>query len=819
MIRPAVPLVVAFMAGLFLGDNLPPGWVPLVPYFLLAAFAILVMFYFLIPGAVFYGGAALFLLIGAAQTSYFSPRWNTPPVPPVLVDRSLQHLSGTIHQEPILSGDRTRFIVRLAARRTDAGEQPVQGLVSLTVKGVLPGWQAGDPLRFAARLHPIEGYHNPGGYDFQKVMARQGVRVAAFIDRPELLIGGGPNESLLGRLAPGPARARLNGLIASYVPPPLNSLGQALLTGDQSRIPLEMRETFSRAGVSHLLAFSGLNLALIGGLAYYLLRFLLSLSERILLTCNVRFWSYAGAFIPVVGYALLAGLSPSVARALLMVSLVFTALLLKRYSDLLNNLALAALVLLLFSPQSLFRPSFQLSFLSVWAIAYLLPRLWRPPGDQNRDGRSWIRQGARYLWATFCVSLVTQLATLPAVSWWFYQVSFSGLLSNLILVPLTGVLVVPLGLLALLFHPLVPGVTAVLFQGTTVLLEWTWGLTRFFAALPGAWISLSRPGWPEIILYFLSLFILFNWSRVRRAPWALGLTLAALAGSFFFPQIEAALRLRPFTVTFLDVGHGSAAVAEFPDGSNLLIDGGGSPNPAFDLGERVVAPFLRQRKITRLAAVVLTHPHPDHLNGLPFILEKFQVGELWWNGDGADSESFVRLEALIQEKKIPVRRPCAGWSRELGEARVFCLHPAGRDRQNDGPGTWQSQNNRSLVLRIVYRDQALLLPADIEGEVERELVDRGANLRSQILQVPHHGSRTSSRPDFIEAVAPRWAVFSARASQRFPVPHPEVLERYRERGVPILRTDQEGAISFRYRNGQWEGTITRRESITQPVFK
>ncbi len=563
-----------------------------------------------------------------------------------------------------------------------------------------------------------------------------------------------------------------------------------------------MRDTFSRAGVSHLLAFSGLNLALIGGLVYYLLRFLLSLSERILLTCNVRFWSYAGAFIPVVGYALLAGLSPSVARALLMVSLVFTALLLRQYSDLLNNLALAALVLLLFSPEALFKPSFQLSFLSVWAIAYLLPRLWRPPGDRDQEGRPWIRQGARYLWATFCVSLVTQLATLPAVSWWFYQVSFSGLLSNLILVPLTGVLAVPLGLLALLFHPLVPGGAAILFQGTTVLLEWTWGLTRFFASLPGAWISLSRPGWPEIILYFISLFILFNWRRVRRAPLALGLTLTALAGFFFFPQIQTALGLRPLAITFLDVGHGSAAVVEFPDGRNVLIDGGGSPNPAFDLGERVVAPFLRQRKITRLAAVVLTHPHPDHLNGLPFILEKFKVDEIWQNGDRADSESFGRLEVLVQEKMIPVRRPCAGWSRALGEARVSCLHPVCRDRQEDGPLTWQSQNNRSLVFAIVYGDQALLLPADIEGEVERELIDRGARLRSQILQVPHHGSRTSSRPDFIEAVAPRWAVFSARASQRFPVPHPQVLERYRERGISILRTDQEGSVRFSLRRGR-----------------
>jgi competence protein ComEC len=398
---------------------------------------------------------------------------------------------------------------------------------------------------------------------------------------------------------------------------------------------------------------------------------------------------------------------------------------------------------------------------------------------------------------------VTQLATLPAVAWWFHQVSFSGLLSNLLLVPLTGVLVVPVGLTALILHPLAPGLTALLFQITTVLLEWTWGLTRFFASLPGAWFNLSRPGWPEIVLYFLSLFILFHGSRIRRAPWVLGLTLTALAGFFFLPQLQTALGLRPFTVTFLDVGHGSATVVELPDGRNILIDGGGSPNPAFDLGERVVAPFLRQRKITSLAAVVLTHPHPDHLNGLPFILEKFRVGEMWRNGDRSDTESALRLEALLLEKKIPIRHPGAGWSQDFATARVSCLHPAGREGP-DGAPNWQDQNNRSLVLKIDCQDQSLLLPADIEADVERQLLAQGAPLRSQVLQVPHHGSRTSSSPDFITAVAPRWAVFSSRASRRFPVPHPEVLERYRQKGIKILRTDQEGAVRFTLRDGRGE---------------
>ncbi len=749
-----------------------------------------------------------FLLVGAGQTSYFSPRFNTPAVPSALVDQSLQHLSGIVQQEPAFSRDRTLLIVRLTAQRLNEQDRPVQGVILLTVNGLLTDFNTGDPIRFVCRLHPIEGYHNPGGYDFQRVMARQGIRVAGFLEQPDLLVLSGPNQTIWKRLSFLAARFRVNALIDAHVPPPLNGIARALLTGDQSKISPEIREAFNQAGVAHLLAFSGLNLGLVGGLAFFFFRFLLSLSETALLYLNVRFWALVGSFVPVAGYALLAGLSPPVSRALLMVTLVFLALLLRKQSDLLNNLALAALILLLVSPSSLFRPSFQLSFVSVWAIGYLLPKLWPPAGNPEKPDPSWGYRGLLYLWGIFCVSLVSQLATLPVVAWWFHQISFIGLISNLLLVPLTGVFVAPLGLLAIVISPFFPWGTAFLFNIIALLLEWTWGITHFFASLPGAFMSFPRPYWPEIFFYFSALFILFNRRKIPRASWAFGLTLAGLLLAFSFPQIKTVLGLRPLALTFLDVGHGSAVLVEFPGGENLLVDGGGSPNPAFDLGERVVSPFLRQKKIFSLDTVVSTHPHPDHLNGLPFILEKFRVNEFWWNGERADSEVFSCLEDLIQRKKIPTFQPRAGWTKNFGEVRVRILHPEPTLPQRSEVFNWHEQNNHSLVLQIDYQGQRVLLPADIEAAVENNLLNRGPVLQSQILQVPHHGSLTSSQPAFIEAVAPRWAVFSARGSVRFPVPHPEILRRYLEKGARILRTDQEGAIRFSYRKGKWAGEST-----------
>lgn len=818
MSRPAIPLVIAFIIGLFLGDAFLSPEIPYVLPVLVLIFILLGVLYFLKPAWLLGGAMVFFLAVGISQTSYFSPRHTTPPVPAFLLDQQLRPYSGIIEQEPTFSPDRTRLVVRLNAYRLQDRDAPIQGVILLTVKGTLDTLEAGDPIRFVSRLHPIEGYHNPGGYDFQRVMARQGVRVTGFLEQGDLLVLSGPNNTLGKRFSILATRYRVNALIDDHIPPPLNGIARALLTGDQSKIPPEIREAFNQAGVAHLLAFSGLNLGLVGGLAFFFFRFLLSLSETALLYLNVRFWAMVGSFIPVLGYALLAGLSPPVSRALLMVTLVFLALLLKKQSDLLNNLALAALILLLLSPASLFRPSFQLSFVSVWAIGYLLPQIWPPAGNPEQPDRSWGYRGLLYLWGIFCVSLVSQLATIPAVTWWFHQISFIGLISNLLLVPLTGVFVVPVGLLAILLSPFFPWGTACLFKITDLLLEGTWGITHFFASLPGAFIYFPRPAWPEIFFYYLALLLLFNRRQIPRASWALGLTLAGLVLAFSFPQLKTVLGLRPLTLTFLDVGHGSAVLVEFPSGENLLMDGGGSPNPAFDLGERVVGPFLWQKKIFSLDTVVLTHPHPDHLNGLPFILNKFKVKEFWWNGERIDSESFYRLENLIRSKKIPVVEPRSGWTRNFGAVRVGILNPEPGSLQDSAGAPWHGQNNHSLVLQIDCRGQRVLLPADIEAAVENRLLARGPALRSQILQVPHHGSLTSSQPAFIETVAPRWAVFSARGSARFPVPHPEVLRRYQERNIPILRTDQEGAIRFWIKNGEWRGESYLKGPLPVPAL-
>lgn len=812
--RPFIPLVLALMVGLVVGFSFSPPFPLALVYSLLLLLLVLPVAMLFFPALSLGMGCCFFIVVGLSLTTSLSPRVTFAQVPAHLVNQSVQHLAGVIIQEPMVYPDRTRLVISLTSYVDQGQDRPAQGIILLGVQGIIKGVEQGDPVRFVSRLRWIEGYHNPGGYDFEKRMADKGIRVSGFLADPELLVLNGPNLRARPWQRLSQLRTRVSVLIDYRMSAPFNGLAQALVTGDQSKIPRDIQETFSRAGVSHLLAFSGLNLTLIGGLSYYILRFLFSLSETLLLRINIRKWALIGTFFPVLGYTLLAGMSPSAARAFVMVSMVLMALLLNRYSDLLNTLALAALILLLFSPEALFLPSFQLSFVAVWAIGYLLPRLVTVEAQGGERKMSRVRRGMIYLWGSFGVSLVCQLATAPFVAWWFHQISLIGLLSNLILVPLTGVLATPIGLIALIFAPLFSPLSALLFGIMELLLQGTLRLTLFFADLPWAFGIVPRPGYGEIIFYYLTLVFFFNWRKIPKPAWMVSFSLLGMVFFFYLPQIRD-LFLPTFRTTFLDVGHGNAVFVEFPGGQKMLIDGGGSINPDFDIGERVVAPFLWEKKITRLDMVVLTHPHPDHLNGLPFILSKFKVKEIWLNGLEGASDAYGLFLELIRQKNIPVLIPERGRSWNISGVRVEAIilsqeHPP---LEKSHSLLWQRQNNTSLVLRLSYNDQHLLLPSDIEAGAEEILLNRRGLLHSQILQIPHHGSLTSSTVPFIDAVHPRFGVISGRPSSRRLLPHPEIVKRYEERSVILLRTDQEGAIGFELNPGGWKVTGFKRGDL------
>jgi competence protein ComEC len=274
---------------------------------------------------------------------------------------------------------------------------------------------------------------------------------------------------------------------------------------------------------------------------------------------------------------------------------------------------------------------------------------------------------------------------------------------------------------------------------------------------------------------------------------SIGVCIALLSDSVFWtvrPYFQKKLIL-----TLIDVGYGDSILLEFPKGKKMLIDGGGLREDGFDIGKNVVAPFLWKKKIRRLDYLVLTHPDPDHLNGLNFVASHFSISQFWESAVRTDSEPYLKLKDYLLKKRIKI----VTLNEESpplvinGVQVSFLNPPAGVTAYPRKAGPF-SLNNLSLVIKIQFKNTGILLPGDVEKEAEYRML-RGDNpLNADILKIPHHGSSSSSTPYFLQRVMPSYAVLSAGERNIGRLPHPEVLKRYEQMGTKIFRTDKHGAI-------------------------
>jgi competence protein ComEC len=286
-------------------------------------------------------------------------------------------------------------------------------------------------------------------------------------------------------------------------------------------------------------------------------------------------------------------------------------------------------------------------------------------------------------------------------------------------------------------------------------------------------------------------------SGARLPAWSRAGLLVAGCLVLVVHRIIPPFSLSPLRVTFLDVGQGSAAVVELPEGGAMLIDGGGFPGSPFDVGRNVVAPYLWHRRIHRLDTVILSHAHPDHFRGLAFIAAQFPVKEFWYPGIPTQDPDFLSLMETLARKGIPALDPRALLSPRLTQGLgIRVLHPPADHRAGPETYTYDDHNKLSLVVHLQYKQISFLFPGDIDREAEERLLTLPGLGSAQVLLVPHHGSRSSSTLSLLEKFRPHMAVFSVGFGNPFRFPSPEVWERYRRLDVRTYRTDLHGAVTF-----------------------
>ena len=687
---------------------------------------------------------------------------------------------------------------RLAVERLIAAQDTTlaTGIVQVTLaqsswgpERVFPTLAQGSLVQVQGRLQRLPRRRNPADFDVGRYLRSRGIYATMIVSDTADVALLGHHRTRTERLVV-PAQEYVRTHLARLIPTDeARAVLEALVLGDRSGLEDETRDRFARTGLMHLLAVSGLHVLLVGMVLYGLLRPVLM---RLRLGWKAMEVIRAAATMTLLLlYMMLAGAGASVVRAVVMAGLFIGGTVLQRSAHPLNTLGVAAVILLLARPGHLFEAGFQLSFAAVAAIVTLHPLIY------ERLPEPWLSKPLRRsLVTTATVSMAATLGTMPVLLYHFGQASFAGLLLNLVAIPLTA-LTLASGLMALClggwfsFGAEVFGTAAdVLARGLLITAKWgtaTLGWATIQAYARDLWTLPAMAA---------ALLMLAQWPRPR-LRWRLGATALGLATMGVWSGVLTGAHAPHLEVVFFDVGHGDAALVTLPNGRRLLVDAGG--RDAFsDRGSRTVLPHLERFGIRHLDAVVVTHPHSDHLGGLPALLRAVPVRRVLHNGQAYASTLYTETTHLLDSLGVAHQAVGAGDTVALDPSVLIqVLAP-------EMPGaTDEEANDASVVLRLVYDQTAFLFTGDVEAEAEQRLLARyGPLLRSDVIKVAHHGSRTSSTPAFVDHVAPdtaraTTAVVSVGTSSLFGLPNEEVLARWQARGATVWTTARQGALWLR----------------------
>ncbi len=693
---------------------------------------------------------------------------------------------------------KTTFTFSACDLKSEKDWQAVEGLIKATLYGER-GVGYGDELLLQGTLARPPGLRNPGGFNYRAYLANHNVFGTLKVKEKDAFL------PLRGGLSPVIARRsdatfiptkqsqrlrlrsnarndgflraifkfkqKLHRIIHTHLELEQAALLSAILLGERSNLSREARDLFTNTGTIHILAISGLHIGLIAFILVALFRFL-RFPRRL---------TFIFSIFLLISYAALSGARPSVVRAAIMAVTILFGFLINREIKIYNSLGFAALLILIFHPHNLFDAGFQLSFLSVISIVYFAPKI-----EKLFPAR---RGVFFYLIRAFSVSLSAWIGIAPLVAFYFNIVTPVAVLANLVVIPCLF-LIVSAGISFLIFACLWAPLGAIFAETCWLSLLGLTALTSFIAKIPWGFFHCSRPGIIFFCAYYALLLLSFNYKKLNISPAKAGIALL-LAANFLVWKPLFKTPSGELKVTFLDVGLGDAIFIEFPySGGTLLIDGGDAGE--VDAGRWAILPFLWNKGIDKIDAVLLTHPDNDHVGGLAGVLKNVKVNYVFDNGMPKESTAYNNYKTQIEEKASHYRAIKQG-EKILGfpQVELFVIYP----QRTFLVGTGADANNNSVVLKLAYKDVSFIFCADIQNEAIKKLLPYSSMLESTVIKIPHHGSDEGEAEDYLfQAVSAQLAVISVDRNNRFGFPAPEVMERLRKTGAKVYTTGDNGAV-------------------------
>lgn len=748
----------------------------------------------------------LFFSIGAyhAQLQSFPPGaknhiWNA------VGEKQEAVIVGTLAAMPGFNGKTSRLQVAVQFLRLSDWQNltPVEGNILMRMEGSLSNrFFPGDTLVIRADLKRPTSFLSPGSFDFSQYLARQDIWITGFIHSPLFLRKLSRKSSFLHKLRYFPEKVRnaIGREIETRVSPELSGLYRAILLGDRSGVSNTVLEQFKASGAMHILAISGIHMSVIGTLLFVLFYKTLSLSQTILLKFNVRKTAALLCLPLLIFYSMLAGLNSPVIRSVIMSTVVIAGICIDRKKSVSELLFFAAFLILTISPLQLFTASFQLSFTAVAAILFILPTLKQLliTTTEEKARQTTIYKISTWLTAGLLVSTVATFATAPLALYYFNRLSLIGPVTNIILEPLICLWSLSCGIIAIPFLFFVPEVGDFFLQIGSYGLQVSLNFVHFCSSFTYSDFRLPTPPiWLILLYYLVFLIVTFQAGRKKRLSFLEMAPFCIVIILFFYPPNRFITKqTRPFTISFLDVGQGSSTLLKFPSGFRVLIDGGGSSYLSTMVGERVIAPYLWKNGISRIDAIIVTHPDADHYNGLPFIVDHFSPSTVWLNNLVGHDTLFEDFLQQIENKGAASIIATDNQQLRKQPELIHCV--ANTTRWLDSEFTQASgrRENSGLVIKACARDLCLLFPGDIGKGAEHALVEKEYALHANILLSPHHGSATSNSEQFLKTVKPEYMVVSCGKGKKKTFPHPDLDRLCSVNGINLLQTAQYGTIEI-----------------------
>ncbi len=701
---------------------------------------------------------------------------------------------------------------------------PAKGKILLRLQGSWPDeLLPGDTLAIRTELIRPDSFRTPGVFDYAQYLARKGIWITGFVRSPIFLHKLSEKQSFLHTLRYLPERVRttIGRRIDAAVHGEQNGVYRAILIGDKSHLDENTQEIFKGSGTMHILAISGLHMAIIGTLLYSGIFWILSRSEKLLLRFTLKKWAAFFSLPILCSYGLLAGMNTPVFRAVIMSSIVIISICTNRQKSPGALLAFAAMLILTIDPLQVFTASFQLSFMAIIGILFLLPILKRLLSEANEQFSplSPKQKIQNYIIAGFLVSLVANVVTGPIALYFFNRFSLIGPAANLIIEPLICLLSLTAGFISIPFIFIKPEIASFFLQVGATGLDAAMHAAAFFSSFSFSTIWLPTPPIWLLFFYYSILVTFVSFGRKRRWESILcGVFLSLCILLFFYPPEQYLTRNEDnFKMSYLDVGQGTATLVEYPSGFKILIDGGGSSFSTTSVGERIIAPFLWKKGIRKIDAVAITHPDADHYNGLGFIVDHFSPKTLWVRDKKGHDEKYRNLIRQAGKNKVSVSIPAINQNLIEGLESLKCIANISDEETGSENTDSRKDENTGLVLKACAQEVCALFPGDIGRSREKSLVVEGFYLKADVLLAAHHGSITSNSSEFLAAVSPNHLLVSAGRSSKGYFPHRGLAKECQDREIDLFTTSDQGTLQIISKKGGYQ-LLSYKRIGENPLF-